>query len=147
MMLDRTPAIALVAACAWMAVEAVAGTIMPEAKAVLDQGRWGLIEEDLSPQAIAAAKACAGPSIQFSFQQDRVELFAKASDAPAVIPGRSFAAALATVDPPFVVIELYAETGDKEPALVYTHDPSVNSLMEMADDGTGDGIALYALCE
>ena len=147
MMLVQKPVVILAAACALMAVEAAAGPIMPEARAVLDQGRWGLIEEDLSPQAIAAAKSCAGRSISFSFLEDEVQLIARAGDTPADQPVRRFAAAIAAADPPFVVVELYAETGDKKPALVYTHDPSVNSLMEMADDGTGDGIALYALCE
>lgn len=122
-----------------------ASLIAPEAQAVLDQGRWGLVTGDLSQASVAAARTCEGPSIAFAFGAAEVQIIAREGDGPPAAPPEIYLAARLTEAEPHQQIELFSGVTDETPARVYLHDPSVRSLMRLMEDGDGD--ALYVLCE
>jgi len=122
-----------------------AAALNAEAQMLLDQGRWGLITEDLSAAAVAKARTCEGTAIAFAFFETEIQLITLEKGLPPAGPPQFFGAMTLEQDAPFAIVKLYAATGDAKPALTYTYDPSVKTLMEMGADG--DGTALYALCE
>ena len=121
-----------------------AGLISADAQAILDQGRWGLITEDLSESAVAAARTCDGAWISFAFTATEIQIIPHQGKAPPHVPPEIYAAARLRRDDA-AVVELFTAAGDAKPSRVYTYDQSVRSLMRMMDDGDGD--ALYVLCD
>ena len=118
--------------------------IAPEAQAVLDQGRWGLITRDLSAAAVAEAKTCEGTWIEFAFREAEIQVILHEGRSALSVPPEAYLAARAGADEPNR-IELFSGVADEKPSRVYLYDPSVKSLMRLMEDGDGD--ALYVLCD
>lgn len=136
--------VAAILAAALASSGAAAAFVDPEAQKILGQGKWGLITEDLSPQAAEKARSCDGTSISFGFTVSEVQLITYPNGSPPSGPPLFFGKLTGERDDAFLLFKLYAEEGDAKPALIFSYDPSVKALMALGADG--DGTALYVLC-
>lgn len=124
----------------------VAGSLIaPEAQAVLDQGRWGLIVEDLSESSIARARQCVDFWMEFSFVDGSVSLAQQGASGLVRVPTQEFEKLTWNSAGGFAEIDLYEGADDVKALLTFRYDPSVKSLMRLMPDGDGD--ALYVLCD
>lgn len=123
----------------------VAGaTIDTDAQIILDQGRWGLVTENLSAAAVDAARACTGSALGFAFTASEAQMIALENGRPDAAAPAIFAKVTRAGGEAMPVVSLFAAAADETPAVTFVYDADAKTLMRMGDDG--DGTHLYALC-
>lgn len=116
-----------------------------QAQMVLGKGRWGLVQGVLSDETVAEARKCTGTAIAFAFTANEIQRMTFENGQPPMAPPDFFADVTHSATRTSAEISLFETRGDPKPVVVYTYDPSVDTLMLM--DGPDSGTHLYALCE